>query len=72
LYIADKYDWKKINCVLDNKLRSIESIHNEIYKIVLDSIKPMETILMECYFFLVRKVYIIVKRDYSLKLCIFK
>lgn len=32
----------KINCVLDNKLRSIESIHNEIYKIVLDSIKPME------------------------------
>ncbi len=42
LYIADKYDWKKINCVLDNKLRSIESIHNEIYKIVLDSIKSME------------------------------
>ncbi|CCL12871.1 hypothetical protein BN169_900101 [Clostridioides difficile E16] len=27
---------------------------------------------MECYFSLVRKVYIIVERDYSLKLCIFK
>ncbi|MCC0645833.1 MULTISPECIES: dTMP kinase [unclassified Clostridioides] len=42
LYIADKYDWKKINCVSDNKLRSIESIHNEVYEIVLDSIKSME------------------------------
>lgn len=42
LYIVDKYDWKKINCVLDNKLRSIESIYNEIYKIVFDLIKFME------------------------------
>lgn len=32
LYIADKYDWKKIECIKDNSLRSIESIHEEIYE----------------------------------------
>ena len=34
LYIADKYNWKKINCVENETLRSIEDIHEEIYKIV--------------------------------------
>ena len=42
LYIASKYDWKKINCVEDNILRSIDSIHEEIYKLVTDTIESME------------------------------
>lgn len=42
LYIADKYNWKKINCIKDNELRSMDSIHEEIYKVVRDTIKSME------------------------------
>ena len=42
LYIADKYNWKKIKCVENNTLRSIDDIHEEIYKIVIDSIQSME------------------------------
>lgn len=42
LYIADKYDWKKINCVENNELRSIDSIHEEIYQVVINTIKSME------------------------------
>lgn len=42
LYIADKYNWKKINCVENNKLRSIDSIHEEIYTLVTDTIESME------------------------------
>lgn len=42
LYIADKYNWKKIKCVENNKLRSIDDIHEEIYRIVIDSIQSME------------------------------
>jgi magnesium-transporting ATPase (P-type) len=42
LYIADKYDWKKINCVENQSLRSIDSIHEEIYKLVTDTIKSIE------------------------------
>ena len=38
LYIADKYNWKKINCVENEVLRSIEDIHEEIYKIVKETI----------------------------------
>ena len=38
LYIADKYNWKKINCVENETLRSIEDIHEEIYKIVKETI----------------------------------
>lgn len=34
LEIARKYNWRIINCVENNKLRSIESIHEEIYNIV--------------------------------------
>lgn len=30
LYVANKYNWTKINCVIDDKMRSIESIHDEI------------------------------------------
>ncbi|MBZ4687809.1 MAG: dTMP kinase [Clostridia bacterium] len=32
MIIAEKYQWQKIECVKDNKLRSISDIHNEIYK----------------------------------------
>ncbi|QAT38858.1 thymidylate kinase [Clostridium sp. JN-9] len=35
LYIAEKYAWKKVKCVYDNNVRSIESIHKEIYDIVI-------------------------------------
>ncbi|MBQ6632079.1 MAG: thymidylate kinase, partial [Romboutsia sp.] len=42
LYIADKYNWNKINCVESDKLRSIDSIHEEIYKLVIDRIKSIE------------------------------
>ena len=38
LYIADKYNWNKIKCVEDDKLRSIDSIHEEIYNLVIDNI----------------------------------
>ena len=38
LYIADKYDWKRINCVENNQLRTINDIHNEIYSIIEDEI----------------------------------
>ena len=38
LYIADKYNWKKIDCVKDGQLRTIEDIHEEIYNIVKQSI----------------------------------
>ena len=34
LYIADKYNWKIIECVKDGELRSIEDIGQEIYEIV--------------------------------------
>ena len=38
LYIADKYDWKRINCIENNQLRTIDDIHNEIYSIIEDEI----------------------------------
>lgn len=31
LYIANKYNWTKINCIENKKLRTIEDIHKEIY-----------------------------------------
>ena len=31
-YVAKKYDWCEINCVKDNKIRTIEDIHEEIFK----------------------------------------
>ena len=34
LYIADKYNWKRVECVKNNELRSIEDISDEIYNIV--------------------------------------
>ena len=34
LYIADKYNWKRVECVENEQLRTIEDISNEIYEIV--------------------------------------
>ena len=34
--LAGLYNWNKIECIKDNKLRTIEDISNEIYKIVLE------------------------------------
>lgn len=42
LDIVDKYNWNKIKCVENDNLRSIESIHEEIYKLVTDTIKSVE------------------------------
>lgn len=30
-YVAEKYNWYIINCIRENKIRTIEDIHNEIY-----------------------------------------
>lgn len=38
LYIAEKYSWHKINCIKDNKLRTIEDIHTEIYEFLKNHI----------------------------------
>ena len=42
VHIANKYNWNKINCIEDDNLRTIESIHEEIYKLVKDNIDSME------------------------------
>lgn len=34
LYIADKYNWKRVECVENEQLRTIKDISNEIYGIV--------------------------------------
>ncbi|QZY55313.1 dTMP kinase [Crassaminicella profunda] len=34
LWVADKYGWKKIKCIKNQELKSIDEIHEEIYKIV--------------------------------------
>ncbi len=36
--VAKKYDWCEINCVKDDQIRTIEDIHNEIYKEVEKSL----------------------------------
>ncbi|HSQ89867.1 thymidylate kinase [Romboutsia sp.] len=42
LDIVDKYNWNKIKCVENDNLRSIESIHEEIYKLVTDTMNSVE------------------------------
>ncbi|MGL5715974.1 MAG: dTMP kinase [Paraclostridium sp.] len=42
VHIANKYKWNKINCIENDNLRSIESIHEEIYKIAKTNIDSME------------------------------
>lgn len=33
-FIAEKYGWNKIKCTNDGKIKSIDTIHNEIYDII--------------------------------------
>ena len=37
-YVIEKYNWVKIDCIKDGKLRSIEEINEDIYSKVLDLI----------------------------------
>lgn len=39
LKIAERYDWKVVHCIKDNKIRTIEDISNEVCKIVTGEIK---------------------------------
>ena len=34
VYIAKKYNWDFIECIEDDHMRSIEDIHNDIYKLI--------------------------------------
>ena len=36
--VAEKYGWKRIECATDSYLRSVEDIHNEIYKYVIENL----------------------------------
>ena len=36
--ISEKYDWKRIECITDSCLRSIDDIHNEIYEYVIENL----------------------------------
>lgn len=38
LYIAQKYNWNRIDCIKDSSMRTIDDIHEEIYSIVEDRI----------------------------------
>jgi len=38
LFVADYLNWTKINCSKDNKIKSIEEIHEEIYKVIKETI----------------------------------
>lgn len=42
LYIANKYNWNKINCIKKDELRSIEDIHKDIYNVVIGIISNVE------------------------------
>ena len=37
-FVADKYGWKKITCVKDNEIRTIDDINNELYDVVVQII----------------------------------
>jgi dTMP kinase len=39
LFIANKYNWCKINCMQDNQIKSIEDIHELIYQEIIKDIK---------------------------------
>ena len=38
-YVADKYNWIKIECVKNENIRSIEEIHEDIYRKIKDILK---------------------------------
>jgi len=42
LYVAKKYGWENIDCTSKDKLRQIKDIHEEIYSLILESLKSSE------------------------------
>lgn len=38
MYVGQKFNWSIINCVKDNKMRSIDDIHTDIYDTVINDI----------------------------------
>lgn len=42
LYVAKKYDWENIECTKDKKLKSIKDIHEEIYSLIVKTLKTGE------------------------------
>ena len=42
LYVAKKYDWKNIECTKDSSLRTIKDIHEEIYSLIVETLKTGE------------------------------
>ncbi|WP_053954882.1 dTMP kinase [Inediibacterium massiliense] len=38
LWVCEYYHWNKINCMKENALKSIEEIHEEIYKMIVSKI----------------------------------
>lgn len=38
LWVADQYNWKKVNCSKNNQLKTIDEIHEEIYEIIKSKI----------------------------------
>ena len=39
VYVAERFGWKRISCVSDGKIRSVEDIHNDIYTIIREILK---------------------------------
>lgn len=37
-YIAEKYNWKKINCIDEDRIKTIDEIHHDIIKIIKEYI----------------------------------
>ncbi|MCX7714346.1 MAG: thymidylate kinase [Clostridia bacterium] len=35
IYVSEKYAWNRVNCIKDNKVRSLEDIQDEIYNIAI-------------------------------------
>lgn len=34
VYVAERFSWKRVSCVKDGEIRSVEDIHNDIYSII--------------------------------------
>ncbi|MGN0108317.1 MAG: dTMP kinase [Hominilimicola sp.] len=39
VYVAERFGWKRVSCVKDGKIRSVEDIHNDIYTIIREILK---------------------------------
>ena len=41
-FVAKKYNWYEVKCVKDNKIRTIEDIHEEIYNEIIETLRDGE------------------------------